>query len=809
MKRLFLLLLAPCSLLLAPCSLLLAPLKAQTEAHITRFSEADHLYQTKFACAIQDRQGYVWISTWDGLCRYDGYRFITYKTHPGDNSPLTSNRFGYIKELPDGNIYCYTENRQFYIFNRKDNTFTKTTGSIAETHNYYHPSQDVIQTIAAVPQFQNIWFRVLLVDRQHGYWVYTRQGLFRVHFDKAPLTPRKIGSGEEEQVCGLYHDSKQRVWIADKNGFVRLENTEGRIIGYITPQGRISTSAVPFGASVYTVFEDHRGTFWLGAKPDGLFQLTPDGDAFHVKHFTHDASDPYSLSCDNIYSIAEDRQHRLWIGTYQGGLNMLSLDAQASAPYRFINSRNLLRHHPKDELANCIHKLLITPENILLIATNNGLYTCSLKEPLDKMLFHCNQRRPDKAASLSCNQVMDIIATGDGDLMVATNGGGVSRILSTDLLTDNIEFQHYMSDKGLPSDICIAMVREKDNSLFIVSEAAMSHFQPANGSFTNYMRGTFSSDFTFTEADPVILPDGRHLLATTRGVLDFKAEDLQRSTFVPPLVLDCPATINLDASDPNVTIEFSALDYNRNVPITYAYRFADSDSSWIYTKDHSITLHNLPAGTYELHIRSTNGDGVWVDNEQVVTIYRPARFHETPYSWMLYGILLALLLWAVYNVVAYIRRLENEIKDIRLTSNERIQILTEQIKAQLSIGETVEKVEETANIEDEEDRRFADKVKQLVTDNLSNSDFSVNDFAREMAMSRTVLYARIRSVFGTTPNNYIFNIRIEEAKRQLRLSTAHIAEVAYRCGFSDPKYFSRCFKKIVGVSPSEYHPEQI
>ena len=788
-------------------------LYAETEAHITRFSESDHLYQTKFACAIQDRQGYIWISTWDGLCRYDGHRFTTYKAYPGDNSPISSNRFGYIKELPNGNIYCYTEDQQFFIFDRKSHTFTKTTGNEAETHNYYHPTKEVTQTIATIPQFRDIWFRVLLVDRQQGYWIYTRQGLFRVHFGKAPLTPRNIGSTEEEQICGLYCDSRQRVWIADKNGYVRLENTDGQIIGYISPQGSISSSSVPFGASIYTVFEDHRGTFWLGAKPGGLFRLTPNGNGFIVKHFTHDPTNPYSLNCNNIYSIVEDCRQRLWIGTYKGGLNMLDPYSSPSAinpqpSERFIHSGNQLRHYPKDQQSKCIHRLHITPDGVLLIATNNGLYTCSVKTSPEQMLFHCNQRHPDKVASLSSNQMMDIIDIGSSGLLVATNGGGISRILSKNLLTDNIEFQHFMSDKGLASDICIAMASAKDGSVFIVSETSMSRFDPKSNSFVNYVRGTFSNDFTFTESHPLILPNDKILLATTRGVLDFHTDDLQRSTYTPQIVFECPSEITLDSSDPNITIEFSALDYNRNIPITYAYRFTDSDSSWIYTKDHSITFHNLPAGTHKLHIRSTNGDGVWVNNEQVITIYRPARFHETPYSWMLYGILLALFLWIVYNVATYIRHLETEIKDIRLTSNERIQVLTEQIKAQLSIGETVEKVSNTENIIDEEDRHFADKVKQFVASNIANSDLSINDFAREMAMSRTVLYARMKSVFDTTPNNYIINLRIDEAKQLLRKPNAYIADVAYRCGFSDPKYFSRCFKKITGKSPSEYHIAQ-
>ena len=76
--------------------------------------------------------------------------------------------------------------------------------------------------------------------------------------------------------------------------------------------------------------------------------------------------------------------------------------------------------------------------------------------------------------------------------------------------------------------------------------------------------------------------------------------------------------------------------------------------------------------------------------------------------------------------------------------------------------------------------------------------------AHDLLVSRNVLYARMKTIFGTSPYNYLLNVRIEESKKLLRGDAPYITDVAYRCGFSDPKYFSRCFKNIVGMTPSEY-----
>lgn len=280
---------------------------------------------------------------------------------------------------------------------------------------------------------------------------------------------------------------------------------------------------------------------------------------------------------------------------------------------------------------------------------------------------------------------------------------------------------------------------------------------------------------------------------------------MQKSSYQPPLVFDCPSDIRLSSDERSLTIQFAALDFNKNVPITYAYRIEGMDNRWSYITDNHITLPDIPAGTVRLHLRSTNGDGVWADNEQTLTIHRRAAFHETPWAWMLYGLLLTLLVIGIYRVVRYIRRLQNEIKDIRLTSNQRIEVMSERIRELLSIREKIEAVsEQQEHIENDEDHRFSEHIRTYISDHLADSDLSVQDIANEMAVSRTVLFARMKSIFGTSPNNYLLNRRIERAKELLRQPGAYITDIAYRSGFSDPKYFSKCFKKLTGQTPSEF-----
>ncbi|MBQ8487621.1 MAG: hypothetical protein IJ533_08240, partial [Prevotella sp.] len=93
------------------------------EVRITHFSEADGYGQDIVSCAVQDHDGYVWIGTWNGLCRYDGYRFHNYRMRPGDNSPLRTNRIGSIRELPDHDLECTTNDSLTFVFHRRTGRF--------------------------------------------------------------------------------------------------------------------------------------------------------------------------------------------------------------------------------------------------------------------------------------------------------------------------------------------------------------------------------------------------------------------------------------------------------------------------------------------------------------------------------------------------------------------------------------------------------------------------------------------------------------------------------------------------------------
>lgn len=102
------------------------------------------------------------------------------------------------------------------------------------------------------------------------------------------------------------------------------------------------------------------------------------------------------------------------------------------------------------------------------------------------------------------------------------------------------------------------------------------------------------------------------------------------------------------------------------------------------------------------------------------------------------------------------------------------------------------------------DKKFVDKLTEVITSNLTNPDFSVDDFASAMSLGRTILYRKVRGVTGYAPKEYLRIMRMKKAAELLLKSEVNVSEVAYAVGLSDPFYFSKCFKQQFGMSPSAY-----
>jgi AraC-like DNA-binding protein len=102
------------------------------------------------------------------------------------------------------------------------------------------------------------------------------------------------------------------------------------------------------------------------------------------------------------------------------------------------------------------------------------------------------------------------------------------------------------------------------------------------------------------------------------------------------------------------------------------------------------------------------------------------------------------------------------------------------------------------------DQRFIDKAINIIEKNLSEADFSVDDFARELGMSRSSMYRKILALTGQSAKEFIRDFRIKKAAKLLKNGEFNVSEVAFEVGFISRSYFTKCFTEYFKMLPSKY-----
>ena len=103
------------------------------------------------------------------------------------------------------------------------------------------------------------------------------------------------------------------------------------------------------------------------------------------------------------------------------------------------------------------------------------------------------------------------------------------------------------------------------------------------------------------------------------------------------------------------------------------------------------------------------------------------------------------------------------------------------------------------------DEDLLERTMEIIERNMDNSEFSLSELIRELCMSRTYFFQKIKGITGQTPNEFLSTVRLKRAAFLLRSDlTLSISEISDKTGFSSPRYFGRCFKEAYGVSPLGY-----
>ena len=736
---------------------------------------------------LQDKTGFIWISSWEGLTRFDGYDFVTFKSKAGDGSRLSSNRVRDIELAENNDIYCLVDER-WYAFSQQKGAFRP----ISEAENKRLMLQKQKRAVEVHKKKQNKKVRSF-TDRQGNLWRMSGDSLIKTSNYTTPSISWKLH--KPAQVRCIYIDKNHNYWITTKEDkTVCVYDANNRLLGYLTPQGELSSSYTSFSASVYSILQTSNKSYLLGTKPGGLYCLVNSGPKYSVTHISLG-----SEMANSIYDLKQDDRGRIWIATFDG---------------IYCLQGGVLRH-VRASKGWRVRNLHITSNDILLAATTMGLAIGKLPaNNIEKMYFRLHQREANRTGSLSNSATMDILEMKNGQYFVSTESGGVDKILSTNLLAKQLDFAHYDQASGLASETIVAMAPYRDDWIWIVGGNCLMMLNAKTKEIKNFDNGYFHESYRYSDAHPMRLPDGRWIFGLQNGAFTLTDNALRGNYKEPQIVFTgysveyAPMVYHvggmdklvLDSHQRNLQIRFSALDFTNAEDIRYAFRL-HADDPWIYLgKEHSITLPNMQPGDYLLQVKCTNRDGAWIRNARNLQIHVTPKFSETIWARVLEVLaILSLTIGGVY-IYLYILAIK---KRQRETLQACLSLLENENKEPFE-SEAISTVSHSQVEITEEDDMMMKRVMQFIESHISDSEIGIAEIADAAAISRSGLNRKIKKIVGLTPAELLRETRIKHSQQLLLNTSMPVSEVAYACGFNDPKYFGKIFRQLTKMSPTDY-----
>ncbi|MET1254888.1 two-component regulator propeller domain-containing protein [Aliikangiella maris] len=257
------------------------------------------LPQSTVNTIFQDSQGFIWIGTYDGLTRFDGYRFVNFKNNPQDPTSLSNNIVVSIIEDKQGFLWIGTDQNGVNRFNPDTGEFVRFVASENDFDSLSHPQVRVIHQ----DKKGRIW-----IGTTHGLNLYLPEKQAFAHFYHNPLDNQSLPHGA---IVDIVDDGDGHLWVASTEALAHFDVEQQVFTTY-------NRSNSP--KQINDLYLDTDNSLWIGTRLDGLYHLSPDQMKF--EHHQHIKGKPGSLNDNDIRTILRMRNGDLWVGTEEGGINI-------------------------------------------------------------------------------------------------------------------------------------------------------------------------------------------------------------------------------------------------------------------------------------------------------------------------------------------------------------------------------------------------------------------------------------------------------------------------------------------------------
>jgi two-component sensor histidine kinase/ligand-binding sensor domain-containing protein len=496
--------------------LLFVDLHAQkNNTEFTNLTSDDGLPSNAITKIIQDDRGFLWLGTYNGLVRYDGYNFKIFlpeKDNPNSISShsvrslyVDSKGFIWVGTSDGLNKYDWkTEKFYRYVYSSKNprsisndyiySIYEDKKGILwfgtAYGVNFFDPkTNEFALFLLDKTQKRDDYINITKIDEDYkgNLWIGTWNGLIYIQKDGKILkqfwhekdNPKSIGSN---QISTLFIDNENNLWIGTNGaGIDRYDRNTGNFVHYKANPEVFSTISNGY---ITTIYQDKLNNIWIGTK-NGLNKFNPVNGKFI--RFMHNQFNPKSVINNEILSICQDKTGILWIGTSGG---MSKYFQPINKFHYYLYNKTL----PARSLSsNRVNSVFVDKENNIWAGTLNGLDKIvnsnwddiNFDNTKETKIIHY-QSNPQNPNSLTDGYVKSALEDHLGFIWIGTDGGGVNRL---NPLTGEIKaYQIIKNDnESLSSGGVPSIYEDHNGTLWFGTYDGLNKFNRKTGKFHRYM----------------------------------------------------------------------------------------------------------------------------------------------------------------------------------------------------------------------------------------------------------------------------------------------------------------------------------
>ena len=775
---------------------------------------------------------------------------------------LQLKNFSQIASLEGNSIKCLAEEANGNLYIGTDNGLYRMAMDNTVTH-FVHDSRDAstipnnIVWACYVDRWQNVWIGTdngLSRLATHTYFQYT--SLDKVTF-----------SGEGNCLHAMLQTRQGEWWMGGTNGLIHFVSTAGFAQGGATYNDvawykQNSEASRLTHNRVRKIYEDREGDVWICT--DHGINLY-DRKMKQMRNFiVYDKTGKYSTAW--AYDILEDSKGRLWMASYMGGVFVI--DKQRLLGEMAIRKKDagtattghIADYHFSDQGKNALSGLHIGQ----IVMDGKGqiwasTYDClDCIDPVSMKVSHVGQT----------SAINYLLADKQGNVWAGCNGKVRCYKVNSPRQGTTYATKEWnvggkvstMCDvKGKIWVVCgkecsVLSMNGESIRFVIPSITPLTIFDDAD-SHSVVMGGNdgFVTIDETIDQSPVsrstLMLAG--IIVNGKQVQNFDGDSL--SLKVAPRALK---QLTLASDENNFTLQLTDLPFANHPSCVYAYRLEGSDHDWQYKSDGNIdiTYNGLPHGDYHLTVHVVDGEGNIGDEVYALDICILPPWYLSAWAKMVYLLLAIGLAWGIMKFYLTRERLAEErrqkaeiLEQVEARMNffaslaKRLKAavahrsfdeITDLVNHSLEMGtgnislahkdkmattenndgtieskdaeESQEQESHASPVLSEADQRLLKEITEAIEQHMIDSDFNVTTLQETIGIGGKQLYRKLKAMTGMTPVEYIRDMRMKKAALMLNEGKFSVSEVMYTVGFSNSSYFSKCFSKVFGMTPTEY-----